>query len=95
VHQVGHADQGRVGERVLGQGRDRGVPVDIGERLGEPAGGQDAGSAVEAGLGQVAEQGVGRGPAGRGRPDDGVADPHDQPAVGGTPDNGRGLPASA
>jgi hypothetical protein len=83
-HQVGDADQGGIGQRVLGQGRDRGLSVDVGQGLGDGSGGQDAGSAVEADLGQVSEQGVGRTPAGRSGPAHGIADPDDQAPVGGS-----------
>src|ERR1700726_3249843 len=47
AQQVGHADQGRVGERVLGQRRDGGLAVDVGQGLCGGAGGQHPGSAVE------------------------------------------------
>jgi len=53
-----HADQGGVGEHVLGQRRDGGLAVDVGERLGARAGRQDPGGAVEADGRQVIEQGV-------------------------------------
>ena len=81
--QVGHADQGGVGERVLSQGRDGGLPVDVGQGLDGGIGRQHPGGAVEADLGQVGEQGVGREPAGRGRAAHGVTDPDDQTAIGG------------
>jgi xylitol oxidase len=93
AQQVRHAHQGGVGERVLGQGRDRGLAVHVGQHLGGGGGRQHAGGAVEAGRAQVGQQGVGGPPAGRDGPDHGVADAHDQPAVGGAARQGPRLSA--
>ncbi len=83
AQQVGHAHQGGVGERIGRQRQDRGPAVYVGERLGAGADRQDARGAVEAGGRQVGEEGMGSAPAGRGRPEHGVADADHQAAVGG------------
>jgi hypothetical protein len=55
AQQVGHADQGGVGERVLGKRRDPGLAIDVGQHFGAGIDRQHPGGAVEADGGQVVE----------------------------------------
>jgi hypothetical protein len=82
AQQAGDADQGGVREHVSRQRRDRGPALDVGQRLCRRPGREHPRRAVEARGGQVVEQRVGGAPAGRDRPDHGVADADDQAPVG-------------
>ena len=59
AEQFGDADQGRVGEHLVEQGRGRGPALDVGQRVGGRVGRQEPGGTIEADRGQVGQEGVG------------------------------------